>query len=181
MRDITKWTLKDRFQFARTIGRKLNDPARCTPQEMLRAAERASKEYPNEWVVFFILADQYQRVGRYVESLHACKRCVELRPSDVRSAYALGTAYNLLTRAAWTEKEEDLIEFVQPLLNGVDDLNPDWARAALEEAGLTIEVAAAEAKRWFQQALSLRPDTESRTLIECHLSTLCENFPQVEG
>ena len=100
MPSISQWSLTDGMILARTVGRHLANRQTYSPQEFIQAAEKAAKEQPDEWVIWFTLGDKYQAAGMYVQSLQACKRCVELRPKDVRSAYALATAYNILTRQA---------------------------------------------------------------------------------
>lgn len=180
MAKIVKWSLIDGFRLARTVGRNLRNPSQYTTEEFINAAEKAIEQYPNEWVVFYSLADKYQEVGRYADALRVCKRCVELRPSDIRSAYALATGYNLLARAAWSQEEAAIGNSVlQELFGATDILDPKLAQEELNKTGLVIETAATQAMRWFEHALTLKPDKESRQQIEWDLKTLYERFPHL--
>lgn len=177
---ITRWSLLDGFRLARTIGRNLTDPTQYTVEEFIAAAEAAVEQHPNEWVVFYTLGDKYQEVGRYVDALRVCKRCVELRPKDVRSVYALATAYNLLTRATWSEKEMEAANILEEIVGTTDTLDPALAQAGLDQAGLVVETAAAQAMRWFERALMLNPDRQSEEQIEWDLRTLYKRFSHLQ-
>ena len=150
-------------------------------EEHIEALVKAVAQHPNEWALFLELGDKYQQVGRYVESLRACKRCVELRPNDLLSVYALATAYNMLTRAAWSDsKEIKAVEQLQDLARELGDrLDPALSQAALDQAGLVVGTAAAQAMRWFEKALTLKPDHASRRQIEQDLQTLYRRFPRL--
>ncbi len=175
MAKISGWSLFDGVRMARTVGRNLADRTNYTTEELIAAAESASQEHPSEWVVFYVLADKCSEVGRYADSLRACKRCVELRPKDLRSVYALATAYNLLTRAEWSgsDKYESLLSEMG------ETVPPDRAATELDEAGLTIEEAAIQAIRWFERAGSLKPDRTSQAHLESNLNTLYTRFPHL--
>ena len=177
---INKYTLIERNRVARTIIRRLDDPLRYTREEFIQAAEQAMKEYPDEWIVFYIAGDYYAQMGRYTDSLRAVKRCVELRPNEIRSAYALASAYNMFTRAEWVDSPEieaALAEF--ELITGqVSD--PSTAKRELDKAGLLMETAALQAIRWFEKALTLRPDRASREIIGQDLQTLYRRFPHLK-
>ena len=101
---------------ARTVGRHLKDRVNFTTQEFIEAAEKAIVDHPNEWVIFYTLGDNYMDKGQYARALQACKRCVELRPNDIRSAYALATAYNVLTRATWSDLEAAGVDVLRQAL-----------------------------------------------------------------
>jgi tetratricopeptide (TPR) repeat protein len=165
---------------ARTVGRYLRNPAEYTTQEFIDTAEKAAKEHPGEWVIFYSVADKYMAAGQYVRALEASKRCVDLRPNDLRSRYALATAYNILTRAEWTMLPSDLAHVVQLLATpGVDLLDPANARTEMEEIGMVVDTAAAQAIRWFENALKLDPDEASAVQIAQDLATLYERFPHL--
>jgi tetratricopeptide (TPR) repeat protein len=179
--DIVKWSPTDGFRLARTVGRNLTDPSHYTTEEFIAAAEAAVEQHPDEWVVFYTLGDKYQEVGRYADALRVCKRCVELRPNDIRSTYALATAYRLLARAAWSQKEAEMVNSVlKELFGGSDVIDPTLAQRELDQTGLLVETAAAQAMRWFERALMLKPDKQSREQIEWDLKTLYEQFPNLK-
>ena len=60
MANISRWGLKDGFRLAQTVGKELSDPSKYTPEEFIAAAERAKKKNPNEWVIYFSIADKYR-------------------------------------------------------------------------------------------------------------------------
>jgi tetratricopeptide (TPR) repeat protein len=179
MANINKWSLIDGFRLARTVGRNLANPSQYTTEEFITAAEESAERHPGEWVVFYALGDKYQEMGHYNDALRACKRCVELRPNDIRSVYALATAYNLLTRADWSQIEMGIGDVLKEMSGRNDILDPEMAQAGLDQAGLAIETAAAQAIRWFERALMLRPDKQSQAQIEWDLGTLYERFPHL--
>ena len=195
MASITKGSLKDGFRLARTVGRHLTDRENYTSQEFIEAAESAIKEHPREWIIFYMLGSEYMESGQYARALQACKRSVELRPKDLRSAYALATAYNVLTRANWSDLETAGVNVLKKMLsdpeaaglNGLrkwlgpvpDVLDPGVSQKELDEMGMVIETAAAQAIRWFERAGDLKPDAESRTQIEEDLRTLYTRFPHL--
>src|SRR5688500_9184379 len=109
MGNIFSLSFFDRFRLARTVGKNLKDRLNYTTEEFITAAEEAVKRYPNEWAIYFALGDKYQNIGRYADSIVVLKRCVELKPSDIRSTYALATAYNLITHASWSQEEINLL------------------------------------------------------------------------
>ena len=177
---IERWGIRDGIRWARTVGRTLVTSRNPSTQEFLDAAERAAEIYPNEWVIFYRMGEFYIQIGVYAQSLRACQRCVELRPKDIRSTYALATAYNMLARAGWTDIEWQTAEElsrIHELPEGVFDRQA--SKTELAELGMAAETAAAQAMRWFERSLQLKPDRESRTQIGEDLSTLYRRFPHL--
>lgn len=179
MTKINKYTLGERHRVATTVIKHLDDPLNYTPQEFVEAAEKAIKEYPNEWIVFYIAADYYAQLGRYLDALRALERCVQLKPDEIRSAYALATTYNLFTRAEWVgnPEVEAYFAWIGRTTGDVTDLAV--AKSELAKSGLLIEMAALQAIRWFEKALTLKPDGTSRAIIKQDLQTLYNRFPQL--
>jgi len=179
MPKIIHWGFTDGHRLARTVGRHLRNPAQYTAEEFIAAAEKAAQEYPSEWVIFYSLGDKYQQVGRYADALRVCNRCVELKPNDIRSAYALATAYNVLTRAAWAGKE--LPYELKARFSKMGDLfDPELAKSELDKTGLDVETAVVQAIRWFERALTLQPDSKSQAQIQWDLRVLYERFPHLQ-
>ena len=179
MTKISRWGITDGFRLSQTVGKELNDPSRYTTEEFIAAAERALKKYPQEWVIYYSLGDKYQQLGYYAEALRSTQKCVEIRPKDIRSVYALATSYNILTRAAWTDKEEEVSKVFRVLVGEIDKVDKKCSQAGLDHTGLVVETAAAQAIRWFERALTLNPDRESIYQIEQDLTTLYERFPHL--
>ncbi len=150
-------------------------------EALIASLEWAAQNHPSEWVIYYVLGDKYQEVARYTDSLKACQRCVELRPSDIRSAYALGTAYNMLTRAAWSTRQEmQAVADAFRLAGNLDRIDPLLSQAALDQNEMLLETAALQAIRWFERALALRPDVASCTMIGQDLSSLYQRFPKLK-
>lgn len=179
---ISHWGLIDGMKLARTVGRHLANRQTPSPQEFIEAAEKAARKHPDEWVIWFTLGDKCQAAGQYVRSLQACKRCVELRPNDIRSAYALATAYNVLTRASWVAIEPQIAALTALLsTEGVDEFSPLRSELALTETDMVIDTAAVHAMRWFERALRLNPDASSLMQIRQDLGALYRRFPHLKS
>lgn len=180
MANIIRWGLTDGFRLAQTVGKELSDPSRYTPEEFIAAAERAKKKHPDEWVIYYSLADKYQQLGYYTEALLATQRCVEIRPKDIRSVYALATSYNLITRAAWSDKEDEVANLLKLFFGNKDQIDKRLSQGAIDRTGLTVETAAVQAIRWFENALTLNPDSQSKTQIQMDLQVLYKRFPHLK-
>jgi tetratricopeptide (TPR) repeat protein len=103
--NVNRLGITDRIRFGQTAQNELPDPIRYTTEEFITACERALKKYPNEWIIHYLLGGKYQEKGYYAESLRETQRCIEIRPNDIRSAYAHATSYRILTRASWSDQE----------------------------------------------------------------------------
>lgn len=144
------------------------------------AAERAKLQYPNEWLIFYALADKYQQLGFYTEALKATQKCVELKPKDIRSVYALATSYNLITRATWSDKEQETAQLLKLMLGNADQLDRRLSQGTLDRTGLTVETAAVQAISWFEKALTLHADRQSQAQIQMDLQALYIRFPHLK-
>lgn len=180
MANINHWGLTDGFHLSQTVGKELSDPSSFTPEEFIAAAERAKKKNPNDWIIYYTIADKYQQLGYYTEALLATQKCVEIRPNDIRSVYALATSYNLITRAAWSDKEEEIVSLLKIFFGNKDQIDKKLSIGALDRTGLTVDTAAVQAIRWFENALTLSPDSQSKAQIQWDLQTLYERFPHLK-
>ena len=180
MANIIRWGITDGFRLAQTVGKELSDPSRYTLDQFVAAAERALRKYPDEWVIFYTLADKYQQLGNYTEALKTTRKCVEIQPNDIRSVYALATSYNLITRATWSDREDEIAKLLTMFFSNDDQLDKKLSQEALSQTGLAIETAAVQAIRWFEKALTLNPDGQSRAQIQMDLRTLYERFPNLK-
>lgn len=182
MGSITAFSILERMKLGSlTSGAPGFTSADQSPKALIAALEWASHNHPTEWLIYYILGDQYQRVARYTDALRVCQRCVELRPDDIRSPYALGTAYNMMVRAGFsTPKEMQAVALALKLFGHIDRIDPILSQAALDQNDMLLETAALQAIRWFERALVLRPDSASRTMIEQDLSTLYHRYPKLK-
>jgi len=131
--------------------------------------------FPNEWIVYFVASDKLADVGRYADSLRAAQRVVELKPNDPRSAYSLASAYYLLARAIWVDSPK-----FSAIADMIPNVNPDLSKAELARVGITVETAGAQAIRWFEKALALKPNREGQELIRQSLHALYRMFPDLK-
>lgn len=180
MANIIRWGLTDGFRLAQTVGKELGNISDPTPEEFIAAAERAKKKSPNEWVIHYMLADKYQQLGYYTEALLATQKCVEIRPKDIRSVYAHATSYNLITRAAWSDEENEVARLFELLFDNKGPIDKRLSQGAIDRTGLTLETAAVQAIRWFENALTLNPDSQSKRQVHMDLETLYKRFPQLK-
>ena len=179
MKNIFGWSPIDGFRLARTVGKYLSNRSNYKTEEFIKAAEIALKKYPKEWVIYFSLGDKYQSIGRYADSLALLIKCVELRHDDVRSTYALATAYNILTRASWSQQEADVANTMFGL-TGNQRIDPKLVEIEMKKAGLTIQASVIQAIRWFKKTLDLNPDEKSKNQIQDDLRTLYARFPYIQ-
>lgn len=180
MANIIRWGLTDGFRLAQTVRKELGNVSDPSPEEFIAAAERAKKRYPNEWVIHYMLADKYQQLGYYTEALLATQKCVDIRPKDIRSVYAHATSYNLITRAAWSDEENEVARLLEVLFDNKGPMDKKLSQGAIDRTGLTVETAAVQAIRWFENALTLNPDSQSKRQIHMDLQTLYERFPHLK-
>lgn len=183
MGDINRWGVKDGFRLARTVGVHLDDPSNYSLEEFISAAEEARAKSPSEWVILYSLADKYMDIGRHADAVDCCKKCVELKPKDVRSTYALATAYNMLTRAAHsTEMQEAAKKFES--LHGREamrgPIHKEHYISELAKLEIDVETAASQALRWFERSLELNPNYSSRKQIKRDIEVLFWKFPHLK-
>jgi len=153
--------------------------ARASPEQHARAVELASLRYPNEWHLFYVLGSKRLESNHLSASLAAASRCIQLRPNDIRSAYALATVYNALSYGGWSDETLATIRARGGvrIADGISRM-----REAAREQSAGIGVSPVEAARlavvWFRRCLALGPDSWSRAQIEEHLKTLAWAYPQ---
>ena len=184
---IFSYGILERFRVGRALrpvtdkyGPEQERASREALHEGISAMESAVERKPTEWIYWYTLGDWYQTVGEIGKSIRACQRCCELRPKDIRSAYALATAYNLLTLAALTEEEGEKLSELKHVLGNVNGVDPVNARAELHQSEVAVDTATVQAIRWFERALALNPDGRSRAFVESHLRTLYKRFPHLQ-
>ena len=134
--------------------------------------------FHHEWILYYALADKYQELGYYTEGLKAAQKCVEIRPNDIRSVYALATCYNLITRAAWSD-EQEAAQTGGKLPRNKAPMDKRPSRGAVKQFGST-ETAAVQAIRWLEKALTLNPDNQSKAQLRMELHCLYTRFPHLK-
>lgn len=179
MASIKHWGMTDGFRVAQTIGKELNDRLSYSTEEFIIAAEAARLKHLNEWVIYYTLADKYSEIGHYADALLAARKCVDIRPKDIRSTYALASCYSVLSRASWSENEELAALVIGHLLDAQDTLDKRYAQAGLDNVGLAVDTSAVQAIRWFETSLQLNPDSFSKDNILTNISGLYKRFPHL--
>lgn len=156
--DVNKWDWLDRLRLSRAMRRSV-PPARAGLDELIEAMERAYEDHPNSWEVAYKLGDLYQWAGRYADSIGVCRDCYRLRPNDVRSRYALATAYRMpdLTTAQIIEQCKKV-----------------------PEPGLSVMISRHEARYWFLQAFKIA-GPQSRKRIGTHIKALIAQYNHLFG
>lgn len=180
--NVSNYSLLERFKLSQLISDGMDQSFERSREGMIDAGLKALLKHPNEWLLLYFLCDQYQGAGNYAEALSFSKKCVQVKPSDIRSTYAHATSYNLLTRAQWIDLDQNEISkiyslFTEDFKNLAGVFDPKLAQSAIDKTGLTIESAASQAIRWFERSLLLGPDPASRKQIAYDLEVLFERFP----
>ena len=135
--------------------------------------------FHQEWILYYALADKYQELGYYTEGLKAAQKCVEIRPNDIRSVYALATCYNLITRAACSNGEQEVAQLGGKLPRPKGPMDKRPSAGAVDQVGST-ETAALQAIRWLEKALTLNPDKQSKAQLQMELHCLYTRFPHLK-
>ena len=135
--------------------------------------------FHHEWILYYALADKYQELGYYTEGLKAAQKCVEIRPNDIRSVYALASCYNLITRAACSDGEAKAAQLGEKLPCHKGSMDKRRSRGAVDKIGST-ETAALQAIRWLEKALTLNPDKQSKAQLQMELHCLYTRFPHLK-
>ncbi len=168
----------------------LKEPSNFFAEEWVEAAEKAARKHPRSWVVHYMLADKCCDLGRFDQAASAARRCVELRPDDLRSTYALATVFNALSMAAYAGRTEAELARHTAVLLRESPVRPrgvlanlathiDAALAGLHEMGIGLEEVSSSAIRWFERSLELASEEVDRQAIWMSLRSLYMRFIDV--
>lgn len=185
---INYYTFRERLKLGRTlrsVSAKYGsvNASRAALKEAAATLEAAVEAKPSEWVFWYALGDLYQPLGEFAESVRAAEKCVDLRPDDPRSLYALATNLRTLTHAKYIGHH--VIEARRRLENkmGISGyafpFAPDRSQAALEELGLTLDQATERTIGLFEDVLALRVPSEDSDTIRESIAALCQEFPHL--
>ena len=179
MASIFKYSFSERLKLTK-ISRYLDGPPQtATLDDHITATKRAIEKHPDEWVLYYFLADRLQDAWQYAEAVPICQKIVDLKPNDVRSPYILATNYNMLTNAAYTPEQWNSL--AQQYIDTKQIADPDTCRSELTKLGIDIQTAALQAIRWFERALNLKSDNVSTKQIRWDLEILYKRFPDLKG
>ena len=187
---IAHYTFLEQLRLNRTLrsvtakyGNLLASRDRDALREATAVLEAAVKSKPREWIYWCVLGDWYQTIGELVKSMRACEKCYELRPRDPRSAYALGTALRILTRAKYVgdPRNESVKEWMaESGLATYVDFNPEESQKALQELGMTLDQAAERSLALFEEVLTLRVRGQEAKHVRDTLAAMYSEFPHLE-
>lgn len=137
----------------------------------------ATEKNPNEWVYWYALADSCLSEGLYSLALKACEKCLQLRPNDPRSTYAIATLYRALTRARFIDNPK--AKELQNLMSAASGVifDPKLSATGLKQIGITIEEAARKSIQYFEETLKLRINRSEEQHVRSILKELYEDFP----
>lgn len=148
--------------------------------DKIDALEMAIKKNPNEWVYWYALADNQMALGWYSLTLSACEKCVNLKPDDPRSTYAMETLYRVLTRARFINNPKAKeVQNVMSVFGSASGLrfDPELSANGLKQIGMTVEEAAKKSIQYFEKTLKLRVNSSEAQHVKSILQELYEDFP----
>jgi hypothetical protein len=160
---------------------------------MIKALCKTIRRHPDEYILYYSLADHLQQFGSYAQAMPVCKKILVLRTRDIRSSYIMATNYYCLTRRTladmyWdNDTAEELEILFDKIARGSDkniirnksasELKDFGIKSEMDKLRIDIDTAAAEANKWFKKVSALNPDNESLNLVEQHLAALHQRFP----
>lgn len=174
--NLAFWTLIDGNRLARIVGKELNDRANYTTLEFIAASKKAILKSPDEWVIYYSLADKCVQAGLYSDALAAAYQCVLLRPKDLRSAYALGSNFYTLTNPELLKANEEETLRLFDFYNEMREEADEKITSGMNQHDALIALSARQAYAWFQECLKLRPDREGKEQLQTHLRILNAKF-----
>lgn len=144
--------------------------------------EKAHQKNPKDWFICNQLGSLYLSTKQYGKSVEILKKGLDLRYNDIRSTYALATAYRQLTRAQFIGNPLDQIcpdyHDRQKLINGGFD--PETSNRELQKLGLTLDEVAEKSMLLFEKTLRLGVRKNERPLIYESLQKMYSDFPHLE-
>jgi len=158
---------------------------RAALAECVSLLQAAVEAKPDDWVCWYALGDLYQPLGELVKSVRAGEKCYELRPRDPRSAYALASNLRTLTHAkyvgqqSYIEARTEMHEQLAAIQDYAESFNPDRSQEALDELGMTLDLAAEWCLVLFQRVLALGVRGEDKKHVEETLDALYTEFPRL--
>lgn len=146
---------------------------------------------PKNWLALIYLGDWYIRDKRYADSIRVLTQAHSLRPKDPRSAYALATAFRVLTRARFLgTKAEDIFPENLKRVSAcpdaewkrreIDGFDPAASQRELALLGMTIDEAAEKALSFFEETLVIGVRSGEENLVTSSLSKMYSEFPHLE-
>jgi tetratricopeptide (TPR) repeat protein len=169
---LQEFDANERATIERATGMPMDTPFhRSHLAAIIERVEAAEEAKPDNWLYPYILGDYYSREKRYIESVRAADRTLELAPDDPRAVYAAANIYRTLTYAYMTAPEvAPLMPRVrqQMQMAGMDDsmIDPDASLAALEELGMSVRDAFYRALDLFKKTNTYPLRQEEKQLVE---------------
>jgi tetratricopeptide (TPR) repeat protein len=174
---LEKWKLDRAVSFSATKYRTEREFHGAVRDAIALLEVKVKRENPNEWVFWFSLSDWYSTVGERAKAVQAAEKCVELRPNDPRSIYALAVELRMLTHAMHLGNAK--IEGIK--LGGYGTVDPQRSQQALEELGLALDEAAERALDLYEKVNELGVNDADKRLVYDTLASMYTSFPGLEG
>jgi tetratricopeptide (TPR) repeat protein len=141
--------------------------------------EQVNNENPTDWLIKYLLGDWYIRAKLYSKAVTILEQALSLRPQDIRSTYALATAYRILTRARLIGiPKEELTESSIHIL-GID-FDPEASNKEINKHGITLDDAAFKAMGLFEETMRLGVRASEKEIVFESLQKMYSDFPHLE-
>jgi tetratricopeptide (TPR) repeat protein len=180
MANVADYSYKESAALKWWTGKDID---KTTPNEMIIALVLGLDKNPDEYILYYALADRFQAVGSFAAANEICKKMIELRPADIRSPYAMAINYICLTRPPTVVSpfSETIIQLYFRHLPKrlIELLSPGNPASENKKLSIDQETAAILAIRWLKKTLELKPDDESIALVTQHLNALHTEFPAI--
>lgn len=148
--------------------------------------EKALRENPRDWWLLNTIGDLYIRSGQLCLALEVTKKAYEIRPFDIRSTFALASAYRAFLRAQFINipKEQIIPREIFPdettwQIN-LMAFDPEGANEELEKLGVTLDEVALKAMYYFEETLHLGVRKNEISFVNECLQKIYSEFPHLE-
>ncbi len=141
--------------------------------------EKFLQKNPKDWFTMYLLGDWYIRDKQYVKSIEVLERAFCLRPKDIRSTFALATAYRHLSRAQFIGVPKELLFEGVPKYF-IEEFDPETSQMELLKLGKTVDEVALKAMLLFEETLRLGVRKDEKNIVIESLQKMYVEFPHLE-
>ena len=152
----------------------------------LGVLEEHTMEDPDNELIKYALFDFYFKLGYLEDALEAAEDAFTINPTNPRNRYSVATIYyTLVLYAPDSAIATGNIREIQSLMNQAGN-SPSWvtdiinqAPVCLERFGLSREMAAVKAAKYFMEVLNLKLSKQERHHVSFLLQTLGQIYPNI--
>jgi len=163
-------------------------------KEAIKLLKHMIQQEPNEWLYWYALT-RYLSYGGFElelsEAVRAGEFCCQLKPNDLRSLYAVGSALRSILRAKYYIplkglSQKEMLEASRHEIErsrawpGPDIFSTNASYKSLQALGLTLEQAAEKTIRIYELVLSKASKNNEKKLLRDSLSTMSSEFPFIQ-